>query len=114
MSTEDSKTESWQDDLLPNIVDRIADERPGDTYALWPVAPYSYEAGFRALTWAEFANAVNGLAWWLVQHLGHSQNEQVLTYIGPNDMRYAALTLAAVKAGYVVRPLFSILPYGRP
>lgn len=102
MATQHSKTARWQGDLLPHIVDRLASETPDAIYALWPVAPASYQAGFREINYGQLANIVNGLAWWIVEQLGTGDGEQVLTYIGPNDVRYCALVLAAVKTGYVV------------
>ncbi|KAI3323034.1 acetyl-CoA synthetase-like protein [Xylariaceae sp. AK1471] len=103
MATQHSKTARWQGDLLPHIVDRLASEKSQDIYGLWPVAPASYQAGFREINYAQLANIVNGLAWWIIDQLGGPGNgEQVLTYIGPNDVRYCALVLAAVKTGYVM------------
>ncbi|KEY72788.1 hypothetical protein S7711_09507 [Stachybotrys chartarum IBT 7711] len=89
-------------DLVPHIIDRLAVENPKKVYGLWPVAPFSYDAGFRTVTYGDLANAVNGLAWWLDKQLGPSETSEVLTYVGPNDVRYSALTLAAIKTGYVV------------
>lgn len=59
-----------------------------------------------AISYGELANIVNGLAMWLVKELGPAEQgleNNVLTYVGPNDVRYSALVLAAIKAGYVVR-----------
>lgn len=99
-SDHDSK---WRPDLLSHIVDRRAREQPNQAYGLWPVAQASYEAGFRTITYAQLANIINGLAWWIVKHVGPSGTGQpVLTYVGPNDVRLTAMILASVKAGYVV------------
>ncbi|KAI0883762.1 putative NRPS-like enzyme [Annulohypoxylon maeteangense] len=92
----------WQDDLMPHIIDRLARETPDAVYGLWPIAPDSYEAGFRTVTYAQLANVINGLAWWLIQELGPSERNEVLTYVGPNDVRLTALLFAAIKAGYVL------------
>ncbi|KAI0396543.1 acetyl-CoA synthetase-like protein [Xylariaceae sp. FL0594] len=102
METRHSKTARWQGHLLPHIVDKLAAEEPQGVYSLWPVTPSSYEAGFRETNYAQLANLMNGLAWWIFKQLGPGNGEQVLTYIGPNDVRYCALILAAVKAGYVL------------
>ena len=92
-----------RDDLWPNIVDRLAKEQPEEIYGLWPVATDSYDQGYHAITYGQLANIVNGLAWWIVKHVGPSGNGQpVLTYVGPNDVRLTAMILASVKAGYVV------------
>ena len=88
--------------LLPHIVDGLAAARPQSVYAEYPTSPDSYSAGFTKLTYAAFANAINGLAWWIEDHLGHGTDFETLTYFGPNDFRFNALTLAACKAGYKV------------
>ncbi|KAI0147409.1 putative NRPS-like enzyme [Xylariaceae sp. FL1272] len=111
MTTEHAQIARWQEDLLPHIVDRLARERPDGIYGLWPVAPDSYAAGFRTITYAQLANVVNGLAWWLVEHLGPGQRNEVLAYVGPNDVRLVALALAALKAGYT---LFLTSPRNSP
>ncbi|KAI0450477.1 hypothetical protein F5B21DRAFT_528887 [Xylaria acuta] len=43
---------------------------------------------------------MNGLAWWLVQQLGPDKRAEVLAYVGPNDVRFTALVLAAMKTGH--------------
>lgn len=89
-------------DLPPHIVDRVARESPDTIYGLWPIEPTSYDAGFRTITYAQLANVVNGLAWWIEEHLGPGRSNQMLTYVGPNDFRVSALVLASIKAGYGV------------
>lgn len=107
MTNDHEQVARWQDDLLPHMVDRLAHERPDIEYAEWVTG-----SNVVAINYAQLANIVNGLAWWLVKQLGgpgpHGPNPDVLTYVGPNDVRYSALALAAVKAGYVVR--ICILP----
>lgn len=93
---------NWRDELVPNIVDHLARVAPDATYALFPKSPVTYSEGYRTVSYKDFANAVNGLAWWLHETLGPSQNFEVLAYVGPNDVRYTALLLGAIKAGYVV------------
>ncbi|KAI1460021.1 putative NRPS-like enzyme [Annulohypoxylon moriforme] len=102
MVSQHERVARWQDDLLPHIVDRLARETPDAVYGLWPVAPDSYEAGFRTVTYAKLANVINGLAWWLTREIGPGEHNEVLTYVGPNDVRLTALVLAAIKAGYVI------------
>ncbi|KAK6223442.1 putative secondary metabolism biosynthetic enzyme [Pestalotiopsis sp. IQ-011] len=81
---------------------------------MWPVAPNSYEAGYRSVTYAELGNMVNGLARWLVESLGPGQNCQALAYVGPNDVRIPALVLAAIKAGYTGAGLGQSFLYAIP
>lgn len=111
MINDHARVAQWQNDLLPHVVDRLARERPEAIYGLWPVAPDSYDAGFRAVTYTQLANIINGLAWWLTEQLGPSSHHEVLTYIGPNDVRLTALALASMKSGYV---LFLTSPRNSP
>ncbi|PSR80570.1 hypothetical protein BD289DRAFT_440575 [Coniella lustricola] len=105
-------------DLLPHLVDQLARDRPTATYGLWPIASASYAAGFRTITYHQLAHVVNNLAWWILQHVGppptraaapaandddEKEDEQfVLAYVGPNDVRLTALIIAAIKTGYVL------------
>ncbi|CAN8104584.1 unnamed protein product [Discula destructiva] len=95
-------------ELWPQLVDRLAREHPEAAYGLWPVASDSYNAGFRTIKYDHLANIVNGLAWWIVKEIGQGQashddsGPEILTYVGPNDVRLTAMILAAIKAGYAV------------
>ena len=91
-----------EENLVPRVVDRLAAEEPDTLYAEYPRSTLSYEEGYRKITYGDLANAVNGIAAWLLRTLGSGQNFEVLPYIGPNDVRYPALVLGAIKAGYVV------------
>lgn len=94
---------SYTKELIPNIVDHLAKVQPHKLYAEYPISSLSYQEGYRKITYGDFANAVNGMAWWLHEALGPGENFEVLAYIGPNDLRYTALILGAVKVGYLVR-----------
>jgi acyl-CoA synthetase (AMP-forming)/AMP-acid ligase II len=93
----------WRNELVPDIVDHLAKVSPDAPYAMYPNSPTTYDDGYLTVTYKDFANAINGFAWWLNETLGPSENFDVVAYVGPNDIRYAALLLGAVKAGYVVR-----------
>ncbi|KAH7310811.1 NRPS-like enzyme [Stachybotrys elegans] len=92
---------NW-DVLIPTKIDNIAGETRDKLYGLWPVAPFSYDAGYRTVTYGNLANAINGLAWWIDNELGSAKDGCILGYVGPNDLRYIALTVAAVKTGSVI------------
>lgn len=89
-------------ELIPNIVDHLAEVKPNSLYAEYPISTLSYQEGYRKFTYGDLANAVNGVAWWLSEALGPGKDFETLAYIGPNDLRYPALILGAVKAGYTV------------
>lgn len=94
--------------LLNQIVDDTARDNPELLYAELPLSPTTFDAGFRKVTYHAFANAINGMAWWLHETLGPGKSFETLLYIGPNDMRHNILLLGAVKAGYKVnKPICS-------
>ena len=99
--------------LLPNIVDGMARTRPEAIYAQIPNSFTSYDSGYRKISYRDLANCVNGLAWLLTQQLGPGKDCETLAYVGPNDIGYVCMILAAVKAGYSVSgPSYNQSVYG--
>lgn len=88
--------------LLPNVIDGLAQTRPNALYAMIPNSFTTYEKRFRKVTYRQLANAINGAAKLLVDELGpgDGSTSQVLAYVGPNDIGYICLILGAVKAGH--------------
>ncbi len=103
-STHEQKKPNLQftGDTVPNLVDKRARLTPDAIYAEYPISALTYDEGYRKINYRDFANAVNGAAGWLQSTLGSSQDFETLAYMGPNDLRYPALILGAVKAGYKV------------
>lgn len=86
----------------------LLDERSeSDPQSLWvsvPVDGNDMSQGYKDITFKEFANAVNDAALWLVQNLPASGDDfQSFAYVGPKDLRYPILAMAAGKVGKVVR-----------
>lgn len=88
--------------LLPHIIDGLAETTPNGIYAEYSKSTLNYDEGYQKITYRDLANAVNGVAWWLVNTIGPGKDFEKLAYIGPNDMRYPVLLAGAVKAGYCV------------
>ena len=88
--------------ILATVVDGMAHLNPLSVYAEYPWATNNCEAGFQKVTYRDLANAIDRLAWHLDDKLRPGEGFPTLAYIGPNDLRYAALTLACVKTGYKV------------
>ena len=88
--------------LLPVLIDEIATNDPTALWIEYPTDPTSYDYGYKQITYAQFANAINGTAHWMEGALGRGENGETLTYIGPNDPLYGVLVVAAVKVGYKV------------
>ncbi|KAJ5900060.1 NRPS-like enzyme [Penicillium taxi] len=88
-----------ENELLPKIIDHYAHEKPDKIYAEYPKSLTSYDNGFEAITYRDFANVINGIAQWLTETFGPG-NDDTLAYVGPNDLRYPALVIGAIKANY--------------
>ena len=86
-------------ELMPVLIDRIASEDPNGVFVT-----LASESGNRPITFKQYANAINGVAFWLESRLGRSFTNQCLAYmgIGGGDLFYPILLIAAVKAGYYV------------
>ena len=90
------------EELLPAIVDHHAAAFGDRVYAEFPKSPATYDQGFQKITYRDLANAIDGIAWFLVNTLGPGDGTEKLPYVGPNDLRYTALAIGALKAGYCV------------
>ncbi|KAL4905238.1 hypothetical protein BDW74DRAFT_185288 [Aspergillus multicolor] len=90
--------------LLPALLDHRAARQPDQVWAKFPVSPTSYTQGFRAATYAQMRNAVDYMAYFLAESIGTSEIFTTLAYMGPGDLRYYIVLLAAVKTGY--KPFF--------
>ncbi|RYO73516.1 hypothetical protein AA0113_g151 [Alternaria arborescens] len=102
-------------ELLPHTLFRLAAQNPSATYVEFPNDPNRIEDGYRKIAFAEVANAVHAIAWWIEENVGklseeEKTGEQTLVYMGPNDIRYAVLCLGSVIAGY--KMLFPSPRYG--
>lgn len=89
-------------ELPPTFVDHHALLYPDKIWAEFPNSANTYSEGYRKVSYKELANAVNGIAIFLIDVLGHGDGTEKLPYIGPNDIRYTILAIGALKAGYCV------------
>lgn len=88
------------DKLIPHIIDELAQTHPEKLYGETPISPETYEHGYRKITYRDLANAINGMTHWIEKTLGLGSAFGTLVYLGPHDVRYVILLVAAVKAGY--------------
>ncbi|KAJ5745425.1 NRPS-like enzyme [Penicillium odoratum] len=79
--------------VLTQVLDDLAQKSPD---SLWCIHPVSQDDKYewRHISFQQFAQAVDRLAWWIDQKLDGQRNPKVLAYIGTNDLRYAAFILA--------------------
>ena len=87
--------------LIPQLIDEGAKSNPDASF--WSIPRSSNLAdGFRDINYAQAAGAINRVAWWIDENVGKSTTFESLAYMGPPDLRYAILTVAAQKTGHTV------------
>ncbi|KAI0846731.1 acetyl-CoA synthetase-like protein [Daldinia vernicosa] len=87
--------------LVPNIIDDIARADPKKEAFLVPRSDNPKD-GWKSITFKEYANAINHIAYRIIQTCGTPSEGSfpTIAYVGPNDARYVILLVGAVKAGY--------------
>nr|CDP28764.1 Putative peptide synthetase [Podospora anserina S mat+] len=87
--------------LSPTVlVDRLAVDKPNDVWAKTPATSFQGEAGWEDITFSLLKNAVDATSDFIVRKFGPGETEEVLAYMGINDIRYPFVILGALKAGY--------------
>jgi len=84
--------------LLPKIIDFNAEAHPAKLYAIFPKSEMLSD-GLYEFTYKQFADSINHISWWLDESLGRNQSSDTVAYIGPKDIRYSILAVAAIKTG---------------
>lgn len=92
------KTSTEQGTLLVTAIEEKARWIPHHTFMRYPTANWETD-GYRTLTWSQYADAINKTAYWLDEKLGKSLGQDVVSYLGPSDLRYPLLVPAVVKTG---------------
>lgn len=89
--------------LLPTLIDEVSSQDPDRECFQIPRSSEPSD-GWRVLSWKDVANAVNRCAHRIVEVCGTPEKDSfpTIAYLGPNDVRYIVLMIAAVKAGYAV------------
>lgn len=106
-----SKSTEYGQRLIPDIVDDKARDHPQQEAFQVPRSSDPND-GWRVVTWKEYANAINHVAWRMIELCGRPDERSFPTvaYLGPNDARYVVFFVAAIKAGYKVRLPVRCLP----
>lgn len=108
-----SRPEIWPtypNELLPNILFKLAAQYPDLTYSEYPRSK-DVADGYMKITYKEVANAVHAVAWWIEENVGKpavDDGSETLVYMGPSDLRYTVLVLGSVLVGYKVRLPLSV------
>lgn len=84
-------------ELYIRKIDQRAEWTPHQTFARIPLANWEID-GYRTLTWKQYADGINKIAHWLDATLGKSVDNDMVAYLGPNDIRYAFIMAALNKS----------------
>ncbi|TLD06517.1 uncharacterized protein PgNI_08285 [Pyricularia grisea] len=71
---------------------------PSNIFARVPLPNWETN-GYRSITWKQYNDGINKIAWWLDETLGKSINNDTVAYFGANDIRYAYIFAALNKTG---------------
>ncbi|KAF5870613.1 putative amp-binding enzyme protein [Botrytis fragariae] len=85
--------------LLPHVIDGLALSDPTRVFVSIPLSN-NLQDGFQDITYKDFARSIDKCSWWMEENLGRSETFETLNYVGPQDLRYIILLLAAIKTGY--------------
>lgn len=115
----DKKEDAWAEGaeehrgqrLLPHVIDYYAHHEPDRVFASIFKSD-GVDSGFEDITVKTVANAVNYMAWWLSKNTKSGSKRRTLAYIGPSDLRYTILFLAAIKCRWKVCWHYTMNPIG--
>lgn len=86
--------------LLPVIIEERARRKPLAAFAKIP-KNNAYENGYRIVTNAALATAIDYLANLISATFAPGHENQCIAYLGQSDLRYSIVLLAGIKAGFV-------------
>jgi acyl-coenzyme A synthetase/AMP-(fatty) acid ligase len=97
----EEETPEYGTRLLPTLIDEIATKTPTRIYASIPKNDTDLSQGFKNVTYAEFAQAIDACSRWLDETLGKAADGTFPTfaYFGPRDPGYCIVVVAAAKVG---------------
>lgn len=85
--------------LVVTVIDQYAREEPERAWVSIPRTD-KLSDGYVDVTYKQLANAVSHAALWLDASLGPGKDAfETFAYVGPKDLRYPVLAVAAVKVG---------------
>ena len=84
------------------ILDTTAEKHPDQLYCIHPVSS-DISQGWKHITFADLASAINRMALWIQENVAASGAPQTLAYMGANDIRYCAFIFACMRLKHTVR-----------
>lgn len=82
--------------VVPTAIDEIAQRSPNAVFASTPRTS-NPEDGYRDVTYKVYAETIDRAAFLLEEAIRGKDHGATIGYIGPSDLRYVILTIAAVK-----------------
>lgn len=84
---------------LAIVIDQLARDFPSRTVCKAPTGTKATD-GFSAVTMKQLSKAVDSTAALIENSLGIAAEDEVLLYLGDNDIRYLVFVVACQKTGY--------------
>ncbi|KAL3608896.1 hypothetical protein FPOAC2_03907 [Fusarium poae] len=97
-----SKQPHGENSVLIKLIEKIAEEDPERPFVLMPSSDKAQD-GWKPVTFLQLNNAINYLAYSLSNTITRSPDDEefpTIAYIGSNDIRYAIIVFACIKAGF--------------
>lgn len=90
--------------LIVSLIGQYAVDEPEKLYASMPRNEEDLSQGFKDITYSQLANAISNASWWLESTPRKSNGSfETFAYVGPKDLMYPILAVAAAKVGRRVR-----------
>ncbi|KAL4919649.1 acetyl-CoA synthetase-like protein [Aspergillus aurantiobrunneus] len=88
--------------FITNVLYEEARIRPDRTFCIQSLSLDSVNGGWRRVTVADLARAVDAFASWIEERIAPNGTPTRLAYVGSNDARYNICVLACLKLGHCV------------
>ncbi|OBS29631.1 hypothetical protein FPOA_03570 [Fusarium poae] len=101
-SNHPSKQPHGENSVLIKLIEKIAEEDPERPFVLMPSSDKAQD-GWKPVTFLQLNNAINYLAYSLSNTITRSPDDEefpTVAYVGSNDIRYAIIVFACIKAGF--------------
>lgn len=84
--------------LIVHAIEEKARWIPSNMFMRYALEDWEQD-GYKTITWKQYANAIDKMAFWFDEQLGKAVDRETVAYFGPNDPRYAILVPAIAKNG---------------
>ncbi|CAN9113724.1 unnamed protein product [Alternaria alternata] len=84
--------------LIVHAIEEKARWIPNNMFMRYALEDWEQD-GYKTITWKQYANAIDKMAFWFDEQLGKAVDRETVAYFGPNDPRYAILVPAIAKNG---------------